>query len=86
VFALGAPLFIGWPSGVYAANLDELSKYLAFLDGFQHLVEFCPAEAKLPDNEVNYARPCKEDFFSGVVDAEKRADEKELAAIRKAKN
>lgn len=138
VFVLGAVLSLGWPPDVRAANLDELSKYLAFIDGFQHLFEFCQAEAKLPDDEVSYARQhigerralifaglneaqrdkisadaqpkkkqmlggvmehvkknqpdkqlkelCKEGFFTGVMESEQRAEAKELAAIRKAKN
>ena len=38
------------------ANLDELSKYLAFIEGFQHLFEFCQAETRLSEREVTYAR------------------------------
>jgi hypothetical protein len=138
MLALGAALSLGWPGGARAANLDELSKYLAFIDGFQHLFEFCQAEAKLPADEVNYARQhigerralifaglspaqrdkittdsqpkkkrmldgvmghvrkttpntplkqlCKEGFFAGVIESEKGSEEKERAAIRKAKD
>jgi hypothetical protein len=38
-----------------AADLDELSKYLAFIEGFQYLFEFCQAETKLPDKQVSWA-------------------------------
>ena len=52
--ALGALLA---PSGAKAApNLDELTKYLAFIESFQHFFEFCQAETKLPDSQVSYAR------------------------------
>lgn len=39
-----------------AVNLDELSKYLAFIEGFQHIFEYCQAEATLPQAQVAYAR------------------------------
>jgi hypothetical protein len=39
-----------------AVDLDELSKYLAFIEGFQYLFEYCQAEAPLPDKQVSYAR------------------------------
>jgi hypothetical protein len=39
-----------------AADLGELSKYLAFIEGFQHLYEFCQAETPLPAEQVIYAR------------------------------
>ena len=53
---LGTCLCLGVPRGAEAANLGELAKYLAFIEGFQHLFEFCQAEAKLPDEQVTYAR------------------------------
>lgn len=43
-------------SPVKAADLDELAKYLGFIEGFQHLFEYCQAETKLPVKEVTYAR------------------------------
>jgi hypothetical protein len=39
-----------------AADIGELSKYLAFIEGFQHLYEFCQAETQLPAEQVIYAR------------------------------
>jgi hypothetical protein len=39
-----------------AADLDEHSKYLAFIEGFQHFFEFCQAETTLPEAQVTYAR------------------------------
>jgi hypothetical protein len=56
VVALAVILRLGWPGEARAADLDELSKYLAFIEGFQHLFEFCQAEAKLPGAQVKYAR------------------------------
>jgi len=56
VMALAVILRLGWPGEGRAADLDELSKYLAFIEGFQHLFEFCQAEAKLPVTQVKYAR------------------------------
>ena len=56
VMALAAVLRLGWPAEARAADLDELSKYLAFIEGFQHLFEFCQAEARLPAAQVKYAR------------------------------
>jgi len=56
IVVLAAILRLGWPSEARAADLDELSKYLAFIEGFQHLFEFCQAEAKLPAAQVKYAR------------------------------
>jgi hypothetical protein len=57
VVALVVILRLGWPGEVQAADdLGELSKYLAFIEGFQHLFEFCQAEAKLPIAQVKYAR------------------------------
>jgi hypothetical protein len=53
---LGVWLGIGGPHAAGAANLNELSKYLAFIEGFQHLFEFCQAETTLPDEQVTYAR------------------------------
>ena len=52
--ALGALFFA---SGAKASpNLDELTKYLAFIESFQYFFEFCQAETRLPDNQVNFAR------------------------------
>jgi hypothetical protein len=39
-----------------AADLDELTKYLAFIEGFQYFFEFCQAETRLPDAQVTFAR------------------------------
>jgi hypothetical protein len=39
-----------------AVNLDELSKYLAFIEGFQHIFEYCQAETALPEPQIAYAR------------------------------
>src|SRR6202521_1091586 len=39
-----------------AADLDELSKYLGFIESFQRIFEFCQAETKLSDKAVKYAR------------------------------
>ena len=138
VFVLGALLSVGGPHGVRAADLDELSKYLAFIEGFQYLFEFCQAEAKLPSDQISFAaqhirerralifagldeaqrdrisadaqpkkkqvlagvmdymkknghdkplkEQCKEGFFAGIVESEKKGEVKEVAAIQKAKN
>ena len=32
-----------------AVDLDEHSKYLAFIEGFQYFFEFCQAETTLPE-------------------------------------
>ena len=121
-----------------AVDLDEHSKYLAFIEGFQYFFEFCQAETTLPDPQVTFARAhigerralifaglheiqrnkvltdmpakkalvikgvmenlkkdaasaplpdlCKRGFFEGVMDSEQKSKEKEVAAIRKAKN
>jgi hypothetical protein len=37
-------------------NLDELARYLAFIESFQYFFEFCQAETRLPDNQVTFAR------------------------------
>jgi hypothetical protein len=138
VVALAVILRLGWPGEARAADLDELSKYLAFIEGFQHLFEFCQAEARLPSAQIKYGRDhigerralifaglsesqrakisadavgkkkkmldgimehvakeqpnkklmdlCKEGFFEGVMESEQKAEAKETAAIRKAKN
>ena len=39
-----------------APNLDELTRYLAFIESFQYFFEYCQAETKLPDSQVNFAR------------------------------
>jgi hypothetical protein len=39
-----------------AVDLDELSKYLTFIEGFQYLFEFCQAETKLPEKQITFAR------------------------------
>jgi hypothetical protein len=39
-----------------AVNLDELSKYLAFIEGFQHIFEYCQAGTTLPQTQITYAR------------------------------
>lgn len=39
-----------------AIDLDEHSKYLAFIEGFQYFFEFCQSETTLPDAQVSYAR------------------------------
>ena len=121
-----------------AADLDELTKYLGFIESFQRIFEFCQAETKLPDKAVKYARDhigerralilsglnerqrdrvytdaeamrgkvlnqfvrqldkdqpskdlpelCRTDgFFAGVIASEAKAQDKEVAAIKKAK-
>jgi len=121
-----------------AVDLDEHTKYLAFIEGFQYFFEFCQAETTLPEAQVTFARAhigerraliftglheiqrnkiladmpakkalviksvmenlkkdpssaplpdlCKRGFFEGVMDSEQKSREKEVAAIRKAKN
>ena len=54
--ALGFGFCLAAPTVAGAAKLGELSKYLAFVEGFQHLFEFCQAETALPDEQVTYAR------------------------------
>src|ERR1700674_2278868 len=39
-----------------ATYLDELAKYLGFIESFQRIFEFCQAETKLSDKSVKYAR------------------------------
>lgn len=39
-----------------AADLDELTKYLAFIEGFQYIFEYCQAETALPETQVAFAR------------------------------
>jgi hypothetical protein len=121
-----------------AADLNALTKYLAFIESFQRIFEFCQAETKLPDKAVKYARDhvgerralilsglnerqrariyvdaeamrgkvlgefiehldkdrarkdlpqlCRTDgFFAGIIASEAKAQDKEVAAIRKAK-
>ena len=121
-----------------AADLDELTKYLGFIETFQRIFEFCQAETKLSDKAVKYARDhigerralilsglnerqrdrvytdaeamrgkvldqfvrqldkdqpskdlpelCRTDgFFAGVIASEAKAQDKEVAAIKKAK-
>jgi len=57
------------------ADLDELSKYMAFIEGFQYLFEFCQAEAKLPDKQVSIARghigERRALIFSGLTEAQR---------------
>jgi hypothetical protein len=43
-------------TGAKAVDLDELSKYLAFIESFQHFFEYCQAETTLPEAQVSYAR------------------------------
>ena len=52
--ALGGLLAVS--SARAAPNLDELTKYLAFIESFQYFFEFCQAETRLPDAQVTYAR------------------------------
>jgi hypothetical protein len=121
-----------------AADLDELTKYLGFIESFQRIFEFCQAETKLSDKAVKYARDhigerralilsglnerqrdrvytdaeamrgkvldqfvrqldkdqpskdlpelCRTDgFFAGVIASEAKAQDKEVAAVKKAK-
>jgi hypothetical protein len=56
VLALSVLLGLGSPGAARAVDLDELSKYLAFIEGFQYLFEFCQAEATLPKDQVTFAR------------------------------
>ena len=56
VVVLGGLLCLCGLQGVRAADFDELSKYLAFIEGFQHMFEFCQAETKLPADQVSFAR------------------------------
>jgi hypothetical protein len=54
---LAAGLLLAGAQNGRAANLDELSKFLGFIEGFQHLYEFCQAEfPQLPAAQVQYAR------------------------------
>jgi hypothetical protein len=55
-FAIATVVGIGPLTKAQSADLDELSKYLGFIEGFQYLFEFCQAETKLPRKEVDYAR------------------------------
>jgi hypothetical protein len=56
----GAALMLGGiltcPTGAKAVDLDELTKYLAFIEGFQYIFEFCQAEATLSAGQVSFAR------------------------------
>ena len=47
---------VAWATQARAVDLDEHTKYLAFIEGFQHFFEFCQAEATLPEAQVTYAR------------------------------
>jgi hypothetical protein len=47
---------LGAAAPARAADLEELSKYLGFIEGFQYVFEFCQAEADLPDKDIQYAR------------------------------
>jgi hypothetical protein len=54
---VAAGLFVAGAQSGRAANLDELSKFLGFIEGFQQLYEFCQAEfPQLPAAQVQYAR------------------------------
>jgi hypothetical protein len=52
--ALGAT--IGFAPQAKAVDLDEHTKYLAFIEGFQYFFEYCQAEATLPEAQVSFAR------------------------------
>ena len=121
-----------------AADLGTLSKYLAYIESFQRIFEFCQAETKLQEKAVKYAREhigerralilsglnqrqrekvyaegeatrgkvldhfiehledrpnkglaelCRTDgFFAGIVASETKAQDQEIAAIKKAKS
>ncbi len=44
------------PRDAKAVDLNELSKYLAFIEGFQYIFEFCQVETTLPQKQVTFAR------------------------------
>jgi hypothetical protein len=54
--AVAAVLGFGPITAAKSADLDELAKYLGFIEGFQYLFEFCQAETRLPRKEIDYAR------------------------------
>jgi hypothetical protein len=87
VMALAVILRLGWAGEGRAADLDELSKYLAFIEGFQHLFEFCQAEAKLPVTQVKYARDHIGDrralIFAGLTEKERTKISADAAAKKK---
>jgi hypothetical protein len=43
-------------SSAKAVDLAALSKFLAYIEGFQYVFEICEAETKLPAAQVAYAR------------------------------
>lgn len=55
-FVVAVTFGLGALTPVKAADLDELAKYLGFIEGFQSLFESCQAEATLPAKEISYAR------------------------------
>jgi hypothetical protein len=69
-----------------AADLDELSKYLAFIEGFQYLFEFCQAETKLPDKQISYAwghiGKRRALIFSGLNEAQRSKIMEDMPAKR----
>ena len=87
VVALALILRLAWPGEARAADLDELSKYLAFIEGFQHLFEFCQAEAKLPVAQVTYARNHIADrralIFAGLSESQRAKISADAVAKRK---
>jgi hypothetical protein len=73
---LGIALWTAWPLAARAAELEELSKYLAFIEGYQHLFEFCQAETQLPAEIVQYSRTHIAErralIFAGLNEGERR--------------
>jgi hypothetical protein len=73
---LGLALWTVSPHATRAAELEELSKYLAFIEGYQHLFEFCQAETTLPDEIVQYSRTHIADrralIFVGLSEGERQ--------------
>lgn len=47
---------IAAPPKAKAVDLNELTKYLAFIEGFQYIFEYCQAEATLPEKQIAFAR------------------------------
>jgi hypothetical protein len=87
VLALAVTLNLVWPGEGGAADLDELSTYLGFIEGFQHLFEFCQAEAKLPAAQIKYARDHIGDrralIFAGLSERERAKIAADATAKRK---
>jgi hypothetical protein len=84
VFVLA--FLLGSTGATRAADLQELAKYLGFIESFQQVFESCQAEVRLPDNLIRVSRDHiaqrRALIFAGLNDEQRRQISAAAAEMR----